>query len=103
MKKNSDCRVLARPNLKGFILLALAIIAVQQLINTSVGTPSLPELSTLPPRQHELEKLIDQSLSSPTQENFLILSDSYRRLGDPRKALHYLRKASMLTAIESGQ
>ena len=93
----------ARPNLKGFVAAALIIVALRQFIISGDADEShWPiDISTQAmPQDAEVDRLIQRALANPSSVNFTLISDCYRKRGDTRKALHYLRKAQLAARWE---
>ena len=88
----------ARPNLKAFLLAAALILSVHYLISPAEAddpTFSLESVSHATPGEAEIDRLIEHAINHPSSANYLRISESYRRRGDTRKAMHYLRKACL--------
>lgn len=90
--------VLARPNLKIFLVGAVLLLAVQDMLTRghsqgnllaqarvrTAGTTVSDEL---------LEALRMEAIRNPSPEIYMQLSEQYQRRGDIRKALSFLRRA----------
>ena len=94
----------ARPNLKMFVVAAIMIVAVDHFLSeNSREDNSLFLESTLtasPPADDELQRLIELSLQSPTSDNLILVSECFRRRGETKRAMHYLRKANIAAHLE---
>lgn len=93
----------ARPNLKAFLLAAVLIVSVRYLISPAeADDPNffLESVSHATPGEAEMDRLIQHTIDNPTSSNYLLISDSYRKRGDTKKAMHYLRKAGLAASWE---
>ncbi len=93
-----------RPNLKLFFLGALLIALAHNFITDarSQGSMVLTAYSyrTAPSSEAEVEKLLAETLERPSSQAYLQLSDYYRKRGDSKKAMTYLRRAAMVVELE---
>jgi len=94
-----------KPNLKLFFLAALILIVAKELVvpaDSGTMTPKLPVslLEGRSPSQSDMDQLIDYAMIQPTSVNYLILSEGYRKRGDYKQAMRYLRKAKLAEEIE---
>jgi hypothetical protein len=98
--------VFVRPNLKVFLLGAIALVVVQHLIVTvysqaqALGKP-LP-VHALEVNDRELQELIRYAMERPSAEIYMRISHCFEKRGEFRKALVYLRQAEKVSQIESG-
>ncbi len=94
----------ARPNLKLFVVVAIAILALEQVISsfdTREHSLIIPAgWGATPPRDEDVQRLINQSIRDPSPENYLLVSDCLRRRGDIRQAMLYLRKAGLAAHLQ---
>jgi len=97
--------VFARPNLKVFLLGAVIIVAVQHVIcnGLSQGSPSVHGFMTVHAREPvdaHMQEILDLTGKLPPSQIYARLSDYYEDRGDFRKALRYLRLATMVAESE---
>jgi hypothetical protein len=98
--------VFVRPNLKVFLLGAIALIAVQHLIVTvysqaqALGKPLPVHAREVNDRQ--LQELIQYAIEKPSAEIYMRISHCFEKRGDFRKALVYLRQAEKASQMDSG-
>jgi hypothetical protein len=93
-----------RPNLKLFVLGALAILCVQQLITSSQsqasGVTGPVVASAHIASEEDLRALLEEAVERPSPSVFLRLSQYFERRGDYRKAILYLRRAETVAQHE---
>ena len=99
--------VLARPNLKLFLLAAVVIALLHDFISNgrsqaSVFRQSNPRIVSMVTDQ-ELDALLKETEQRPSAARFAQISDIYEKRGDVRKAIHYLRKADYYAELEEDQ
>jgi hypothetical protein len=98
--------VFVRPNLKVFLLGAIALIVVQHLIVTvhsqaqALGKPLPVHAREVNDRQ--LQELIKYAIEKPSAEIYMRISHCFEKRGDFRKALVYLRQAEKVSQIDNG-
>lgn len=96
--------IFARPNLKVFLLGALVIVLVQHLINDGLSQGSRLERPIVAVAREAIdpgvESIVSQAGQIPTSHIYAQLSDFYEERGDYRKALRYLRLATITAASE---
>ena len=89
--------VLARPNLKIFLLGAVLLLAVQDMLTRGHSQSNLlaqARVRTGTTASDELlEALRAEAIRHPTPEIYMQLSEQYHRRGDIKKALTFLRRA----------
>ena len=89
--------VFVRPNLKVFLVGAILLVIVQQLI-TSVHSqaPSWPPAASAHARDltdAQLDELLKHAAEKPTAQIYTLISHCYEKRGEYRKAILYLRRA----------
>ena len=96
--------VFARPNLKVFLLGAIVIVAIQHLITNGLSQNSGANRPLAVYAREPMEPGLDQILSQvdrlPSSQICTQLSDYYAARGEFRKALRYLRLASLFAETE---
>jgi len=99
--------VLARPNLKVFLLGAIVIVAIQHLITNGLSQSSALArplvVSAREPNDcvdEELGSILAQADRAPASQVCTQLSDYYAARGDYRKALRYLRLSNLFAEAE---
>jgi hypothetical protein len=98
--------VFVRPNLKVFLLGAIAVVVVQHLIVTvysqaqALGKP-LP-VHAREVNDRELQELIRYAIEKPSAEIYMRISHCFEKRGEFRKALVYLRQAEKASQTDSG-
>ena|SRR5439155_9047869 len=103
-KTKMKSTVLAKPNLKGFLLGAILIAVVQNFIAnghspaTVLHARSLPRLDST--SEADLQKLLALAETDPNSELYGLISRCYEKRGEMKKALLYLRKAQFLAQTE---
>jgi hypothetical protein len=95
--------VLAKPNLKLFLLGALMIALAYDFLSNgksqaSVFRPGNPRIGSFV-TDDELTALLREVEKKPNVEGFLRISEAYERRGDIRKARQYLRRAEIYERI----
>ncbi len=95
----------ARPNLKVFLLGALLIMLIQHLINDGLSQGSSLELPVVSLAREAVdpgvESIVSQAGLVPASCIYAQLSDFYEERGEYRKALRYLRRATITAASEA--
>jgi hypothetical protein len=100
--------VFVRPNLKMFLLGAILIAVIQQLI-TSVHSqaPTFVRPLNASAREvldAELQDLLKRAAESPNAEVYTSISRCYEKRGEYKKAILYLRRAEKIgQAQDSGE
>jgi hypothetical protein len=94
--------VLARPNLKLFLLGAILIALIQNFIANghSQGTVLHARSPVFAPANAELGQLLAEAENDPSSQLYTRISRCYERQGDIRRALLYLRKAQLIAQTE---
>lgn len=89
--------VLARPNLKFFLLGAILLLAVQDMLTSGHSQGNLLAQARVRTGTTASDELLDalraEAIRKPTPEIYMQLSDQYQRRGDIKKALSFLRRA----------
>jgi hypothetical protein len=98
MKSN----LLVRPNLKMFLVAALLIAVLQDLISNGQSNTSILTAWTAPnvDSEKELEQLLAKAEKEPSAEVYVRLSDCFERRADLKNARLYLRRAEAMSEIE---
>ena len=96
--------VLARPNLKLFLLAAVLIAALHDFVSNgrteaSVFCDSNPRIVGFV-TQAELEALLKQAEKQPSAAVYARISEAYEKRGDLRKAMHFMRRADLYAQLE---
>lgn len=93
MKRN----VLARPNLKIFLLGAVLLLAVQDMLTRGHSQSNLLAQARVRTGANASDELLEalraEAVKRPTPEIYMQISEQYQRRGDIKKALIYLRRA----------
>ena len=91
-----------RPNLKIFLIAALGIAILQDIItNGQSETSILTTWTSKPPdSDRELRDLLSRLEKEQNSELYARISDCYQRRGDLRNAQLYLRRAEISADIE---
>jgi hypothetical protein len=89
--------VLARPNLKAFLLGAILIAVVQSFFAN--GFPPVMRVHAREPG-NELQQLLKQAEGTPNSQLYTRISFCYEKQGEIKKALTYLRKAQIIAQFE---
>ena len=98
--------IFARPNLKVFLLGAIIVVAIQQLITDGLSQNSraIHPLAVYAREPNgsdpEVERILSQSHYVPASEVCIQLSDHFAARGEYRKALRYLRLANLFAELE---
>lgn len=96
--------ILARPNLKLFVLAAILLLAVQDLVSRghSQGTIVHARLRT---NDRVSDETLHSWLVEATQVNspdvYMRISDEYYRRGEVKRALFFLRRAEQLSDMDN--
>lgn len=91
--------VLARPNLKIFLLGAVLLLAVQDMLTRGHSQSNLLAQARVRTASDELlDALRAEAVKHPTPEIYMRLSEQYQRRGDIKKALLFLRRAEKAAA-----
>jgi len=95
--------VLARPNLKLFLLAAVLLLAVQDLV-TRGHSQSTTVYARVRPGERVSEDVLRQWIAEASQSEApdvcMRLSDEYYRRGELRRALFFLRRAEQLAEAQ---
>ena len=96
--------VLAKPNLKLFLLGAILIAVASDVISNgktqaSVFRPTNPRMVSLVTDQ-ELEILLKEVESRPTAAKCARISEGYEKRGDVRKAMRFMQLANFYAQFE---
>jgi hypothetical protein len=95
-------KLLARPNLKLFLLAALLIAVGHDLISNGQSETSILTSWTAPrlnPEQ-ELQQLLARAEKDPTPELYGRISDCFEKRGDHKNARRYARRAEVVSEFE---
>ena len=96
--------VLARPNLKLFLLGALLLLALQDLLTRGHSQGTLVVHSRTrgndATSEQQLNRLLARARQTPSSESYMQVSVEYERRGDMKKAVLYLRRAQKLEQFE---
>lgn len=94
--------VLARPNLKAFLLGAILIALIQNFIANGRSEATLVRARELSGANahSDLEQLLGQADNAPTSDLYARISRCYEKQGNFKKAFLYLRKAQLLAQFE---
>src|SRR4051812_45155025 len=98
--------VLARPNLKAFLLGAILIAVVQNFIANGNSPGSVVHargLSGTEASATDLQRLLQEAQSLPNSQLYARISRFYEKQGDLRKALFYFRKSQILAQLEEAE
>jgi len=98
MKKS----IFARPNLKMFLIAALGIAVVQDLITNGQGENSILTTWAAKPidSERELRDLLQKAEQEPTSDVYARIGRLFERRGDLKNAQHYMRRAELLAEVE---
>jgi hypothetical protein len=96
--------VLARPNLKLFLLMAVLIAALHDLVSNgrteaSVFRDSNPRIVAFV-TETELDALLKEAERRPSAAVYARISEAYEKRGDLRKAVHFMRRADLYVQLE---
>lgn len=97
-----------RPNLKIFLLAALAVAVLKECVFPADSSPLRTSVSarsqaTAFISDDALEQMLDQTLSQPTAQRYAFLSECYKKRGDYKLAMLYLRKAFLAADLEAAE
>jgi len=92
--------VFVRPNLKVFLLGAIALVVIQHLI-TSVHSQASLLSAPISARARsltdaQLDELLKHATENPTSQIYTLISHCYEKRGEYRKAILYLRRAEKI-------
>ena len=96
-------KVLVRPNLKMFLVAALSIAVLQDLISNGHSDTSILTAWSGPKTidsEKELQQLLARAEKEPSAEIYVRLSNHFERRGDFKNARLYIRKAEAMSEIE---
>ena len=96
-------KLLIRPNLKMFLMGALLIAVLQDLISNGQSETSILTVwagHKTPTSAEELQQLMDRAEKEPTSELYVRISDCFERAGDLKNARLFLRRADALSELE---
>ncbi len=99
--------ILARPNLKLFLVAAVLIALLHDFISNGRSQSSV--FRTTNPRivafvtEAELEALLREVETRPSAGAYARISEAYEKRGDVRKAMRYLRLADFHAQFEDGE
>ena len=96
--------ILARPNLKLFVLAAILLLAVQDLLSRGHSQSTIVHA-----RPRSSDRVSDETLHSwlveATQANtpdaYMRISDEYYRRGEIKRALFFLRRAEQAADMDN--
>jgi hypothetical protein len=95
--------VLARPNLKFFVVSAVVMLALQHLFTNDPFqgqvSAALPD-PRLEITDAQITTLLNQLKEVPSAAGYVRVSHAYERRGDYKRALQYLRRAEKLGLSE---
>ena len=98
--------VFARPNLKAFLLAAVALLVVQHLLSSAHSQgASLTRPLSVSAREltdADFQQLIWRANENPSYEAYLRISQYYEKRGEYRKALQFLRRAEKFGRLDEG-
>lgn len=94
--------LLVRPNLKLFLIGALLIAVLQDLISNGQSDTSILTAWSIRKSSSEsdLQQLLARAEQEPTSEIYARISDCFERRGDLKNARLYLRRAEAFSQIE---
>ena len=92
--------ILVRPNLKLFILAAILLIAVQDLVTRGHSQSTTVQARGARVSEAVLQRWIAEASQSETPDVCMRLSDEYYRRGETRRALFFLRRAEQLAEAQ---
>ena len=96
--------VLARPNLKLFVLAAILLLAVQDLLSRGHSQGTIVHARVLTKERVSNETLhswLVEASQSNSPDVYMRLSDEYYRRGEVKRALFFLRRAEQLSDMEN--
>jgi hypothetical protein len=96
--------VLARPNLKLFVLAAILLLAVQDLLSRGHSQSTVVHA-----RLRTKERVSDQTLhtwlveasQTTTPDVYMRISDEYYRRGEIKRALFFMRRAEQISDMDN--
>ena len=98
--------VLARPNLKFFVISALFMIVLQHMVTNGLfqgqASAGLMTAYGREATDAELQTWLQQAREAPDPAVYLQISRVYEQRGDFKRALQYLRRAEKLGLSEEG-
>jgi hypothetical protein len=94
--------VFVRPNLKLFLIAALAIAVLQDIITNGQGETSILTTRATKPAdsERELRDLLDKLENAPSSELYARIGNCFQRRGDLKNAQLYFRRAELLSEVE---
>ena len=95
--------IFVRPNLKLFLVGALLIAVVQDLIcngHSAASILSTPVSIPTTVSEADLERLLSLAEEKPSAQVLMQISNCYQMRGDVHKALKYLRRAETLAQVD---
>ena len=95
--------VFVRPNLKLFLVIAIAIAMVKDFIANGDSQGPTVLRAEGSNWESDLQRMVEISFTSPSSELYRRISYGFERRGDFRNALLYLRRAEKLEEIEAYQ
>jgi len=95
-------KLLVRPNLKLFLMAALLIAVLHDLISNGQSETSILTswAAPKPYSDQELAQLIARAEKEPSSELYVRISECFERRGDLKSARHYSRKADVFSDTE---
>ena len=100
--------VIVRPNLKLFLLGALLIAAIHNVIvpghsEVMITRVAAREPASSPAWQRELGQLLDEARAHPSAEIYLRIAHCYEKQRNFKQAVRYLRRAQKLGLSEDDE
>jgi hypothetical protein len=95
--------VLARPNLKLFVLAAILLLAIQDLVTRGHSQGAVVHARLRPNERVSEDTLrlwMMQAADSKTPDIYMRISDEYYRRGEIKRALFFLRRAEQMSDLE---
>jgi len=96
--------VLARPNLKFFVISAVVMVILQHLLTNgllqSVVSAGLITANGRQVTDAQLEDWLQRARQEPSAAAYVRISNAYEQRGDYKRALQYLRRAEKLGFTE---
>jgi len=95
-------KLLVRPNLKLFLIGALLIAVLQELITNGQSETSILTWVGHKPAsvQVELQRLLDLADKQPSADLYGRISDCFERVGDAKNARIFLRRAEAFADLD---
>ena len=96
-------KVLVRPNLKMFLVAALSIAVLQDLISNGHSDTSILTAWSSPKMldsEKELQQLLAKADKEPSADIYARLSNCFERRGDFKNARLYIRRAEAMSDME---